>query len=277
MIKEYAEIPLVVAMKEDKTLNEVEVLTTVPYLETEAAAVFNLDEVDLELQDTQQECLDAVGKGAADAVLCDGYLSEYLMGTELSYSGMKIKSVLSREHNISIAVRDDNRQLAGILGKMIDVIDARTVSEYMLKSNVYSQMSFERFLRTHSIEIMALLLAVIVVVILVAYHMIKGSRKIQQLMYKDTGMDIWNLNYLIYQGEAKLLPERRGQQYAVVCLNISQFRRFNIIYGWNAGQRLLELVAKNLQNNISKDNEVCARNQGDRFVLLKFPVGRCAY
>lgn len=125
MIKEYAEIPLVVAMKEDKTLNEVDVLTTVPYLESEAAAVFNLEEVNLEFRDTQQECLDAVGKGTADAVLCDGYLSEYLMGTELSYSGMKIKSVLSREHNISIAVKDDSKLLAGILSKMVDVIDAR--------------------------------------------------------------------------------------------------------------------------------------------------------
>lgn len=268
MIKEYAEIPLVVAMKEDKTLNEVDVLTTVPYLESEAAAVFNLEEVNLEIRDTQQECLDAVGKGTADAVLCDGYLSEYLMGTELSYSGMKIKSVLSREHNISIAVKEDSKLLAGILSKMIDVIDARTVSEYMLKSNVHSQMNFERFLRAHSIEIMVLLLAVLVVVILVAYNMIKGSRKIQKLMYKDTGMDIWNLNYLIYQGEAKLLPERRGQQYAVICLNISQFRRYNIIYGWNAGQRLLELVAKNLKHSISKEQEVCARNQGDRFVFL---------
>lgn len=268
MIKEYAEIPLVVAMKEDKTLNEVKILTTVPYLEKEAASVFDMGEVTLELCDTQQECLDAVGKGTADAVLCDGYLSEYLMGTDLSYSGMKIKSVLSREHNISIAVRDDSEQLAGILNKMIEMIDARTVSEYMLKSNVYSQMSFERFLRNHSIEIMVILIIVIVVIILVAYHMIKGSRKIQKLMYKDTGMDIWNLNYLIYQGEAKLLPERRGQQYAVVSLNVSQFRRYNIIYGWNAGQRLLELVAGHLEENMVENEEVCARNQGDRFVLL---------
>ena len=73
-----------------------------------------------------------------------------------------------------------------------------------------------------------------VTVVLAAYKMIKSSRKIQKLMYKDTGMDIWNLNYLIYQGESKLLPEKKEWQYAVVCLNISQFRRYNIIYGWSA-------------------------------------------
>lgn len=269
MIKEYAQIPLVIAMKENKTLSEVEVLATVSYLERDAASAFNLEDVQLEFYDTQQECLDAVAKGDVDAVVCDGYLSEYLMGTELSYNKMKIQSVLSREHNISIAVRSDSEQLAGILGKTVNAVDARTVSEYMLKSNVHSQMSFERFLRNHSRELNILLMAVIVVIILVAWHMIKDSRKIQKLMYKDTGMDIWNLNYLIYQGEAKLLPERKAQnQYVVVCLNVSQFRRYNIIYGWRAGHRLLEMVAANLQNYISEKDEICARNQSDRFVLL---------
>lgn len=269
MIKEYAQIPLVIAMKESKTFNEVEALATVSYLEQEAASAFDLEDVELEIYDTQQECLDAAARDEVDAVLCDGYLSEYLMGTEVSYSKMKIKSVLSREHNISIAVRDDSAQLAGILGKTIDVVDARTVSEYMLKSNVHAQMTFERFLRSHSREINLLLVAVIIVILFVAWHMIKDSRKIQKLMYKDTGIDIWNLNYLIYRGEAKLLPERKGQhQYAIVCLNISQFRRYNIIYGWNAGQILLEIVAEDLKKYIHNKDEVCARNQGDRFALL---------
>ena len=268
MIKEYAQIPLVVAMKEDRTLGEVKVLATVSYLSKEAAAAFDLHAVELAIYDTQQDCLDAAAKGTADAVLCDGYLSEYLMGTELSYSNVEIKSVLSGEHSISIAVRSDSVHLAGILNKTIEIVDDRTVSEYMLKSNVYAKMSFERFLRNHSIGIIIMLTALMVIVVSVAYHMIKGSRKIQKLMYKDTGMDIWNLNYLIYQGEANLLPERREKQYAVVCLNISQFRRYNIIYGWNVGQKLLETVAGRLKDYIDEKNEICARNQGDRFVLL---------
>lgn len=268
MIKEYAEIPLVIAMKEDKTLGEIKTLATVSYLSSDAAAAFDMAQVNLRIYDTQQECLDAVAKGVVDAVLCDGYLSEYLMGTEVSYSKMKINSVLSREHNISIAVREDSTQLAGILNKTIEMVDARTVSEYMLKSNVYSQVSIERFLHNHSREFNILLVALIVVILLVAGHMIKDGRKIQKLMYKDMGMDIWNLNYLIYQGEAKFLPNRKAQKYAVVCLNISQFRRYNVIYGWNAGQKLLETVARNLEAGINEKDEICARNQGDRFVLL---------
>lgn len=268
MIKEYAEIPLVAAMKEDGKLGEVRKLATVSYLEDKAGLAFDLDTVTLEYYDTQQECLDAVAQGEADAVLCDGYLSEYLMGTELSYSNLEIKNVINGEHHVAIAVRSDQIQLAGILNKITDTIDARQVSEYMLESNVYALMSFERFLRTHSIEINLFLLAVVVTVVLAAYKMIKSSRKIQKLMYKDTGMDIWNLNYLIYQGESKLLPEKKEWQYAVVCLNISQFRRYNIIYGWSAGQKLLEAVAECVTDKLDDRNEICARSQGDRFVLL---------
>lgn len=268
MIKEYAEIPVIVAMKEEGKLSEVKSLATVSYLSNEAGLAFDLGKINLELYNTQQECLDAIVEGKADAVLCDGYLSEYLMGTELSYSKLEVKSVLSGEHYISIAVRNDHVQLAGILSKITETIDARQVSEYMLETNVYALMSFERFLRSHSLEINVLLLVVVVVILLVAYKMIKGSRKIQKLMYKDTGMDIWNLNYLIYQGKSKFLPDRKEQQYAVVCVNISQFRRYNIIYGWSAGHKLLEAVAKYLTESLDTENEICARNQGDRFVLL---------
>lgn len=268
MIQEYAQVPLVVVMQEEKALGDAKVLATVDYLEQEAAATFHLGEIELIFCETQQECLAAVENGTADAVLCDGYLAEYLLGTEFSYSRMKITSVLSREHGISVAVRQDSDQLAGILSKTVDPVDVRTVSEYILENNAYSRISVAAILRNYSMEIILLLIAVMIAVILTAVHMIKDSRKIQHLMYKDTGMDIWNLNYLMYQGESKLLPERRGAQYAVVSLNISQFRRYNIIYGWKAGQRLLELVARSLQQNVSEEYEICARNQGDRFVLL---------
>ena len=268
MIREYAEIPLIVAMKEEGNLSKVETLANVAYLEEEADRDFDLERVSLIIYETQQECLDAVSKGKADAVLCDGYLSEYLMGTELSYSDMEVKGVLSGEHYISIAVRSDNVCLGGILSKIIEKIDARRVSEYILESNVYAVMSFDRFLRNHSLEIILLLVVVVVVVLLAAFHMIKDSKKIQKLMYKDTEMDIWNLNYLIYHGMMKLLPERKEKRYAVACLNISQFRRYNIIYGWNAGQKLLGASARHLKENLDKNTEICARSQGDRFVLL---------
>ena len=86
-------------------------------------------------------------------------------------------------------------------------------------------------------------------------------------MYKDTQIDIWNLNYFTYWGENKLLPERKNK-YAIVYFNLLNFRRYNIIYGWSSGEQLLDVFSKKLCASINEDKEICARSQGDRFVLL---------
>lgn len=268
-VKEYADIPLVIVMKDSKTLGNLSSLATVPYLYVDASHVVDTGTVSITTYDTQTECLEAVRKGTMDAVLCDGYLAEYLLSTEIRYNKMEVKSVLSGEHAVSMVIRRNDRSpLSGILNKTVSVIDAKTVSDYMMGNNVYSLMTVDRFVRNNSVAIIIFLCLMIVAVLFVAWHIISDNHKIQKLMYKDTGMDIWNLNYLIYRGTTKLLPERREQQYAVVYLNISRFRHYNIIYGWNAGQRLLESVAEVLSREVDERKEICARDQGDRFVLF---------
>lgn len=268
-VKEYANIPLVIVMKDRDGLGDLSSLATVPHLYVDASRVVDTSQVSITTYDTQLECLEAVRKGTMDAVLCDGYLAEYLLSTEIKYNKMEVKSVLSGEHAVSLVTRkNDESVLNSILSKTVSVIDAKTVSDYMLRNNVYSLMTVDRFVRNNSVAIITFLCLLIVAVIFVAWHIISDNKKIQKLMYKDTGMDIWNLNYLIYWGTTKLLPERREQQYAVAYLNISQFRHYNIIYGWNAGQKLLESVVDVLSREVDERREICARNQGDRFVLL---------
>ena len=268
-VKEYADIPLVIVMKDNENLGTLTSLATVPYLYIEASHAVDTSSVSIMTRDTQQECLEALRKGTVNAVLCDGYLAEYLLSTELKYNKLEVKSVLSGEHSVSMVIRKNtDSALSGILSKTISNINAKTVSDYMMENNVYSLMTLDRFVRNNSMAIIIFLCLIIIAVILVAWHIISNNIKIQKLMYKDTGMNIWNLNYLIYWGTMKLLPERKEQQYAVAYLNVSQFRHYNIIYGWNAGQRLLESVADVLSREVDERREIYARNQGDRFALL---------
>ena len=268
-VKEYANIPLVIVMKTSENLGNLSSLATVPYLYIEAGHAVDTSSVSITTYDTQQECLEAVRKGTVDAVLCDGYLAEYMLSTDLKYNKMEVKRVLSESYDISMVIRkNEDLALNGILNKTISVIDAKTVSDYMLENNVYSLMTLDRFVRSNSMTIIIFLCMVIVAIVFVARNIILKNKKIQKLMYKDTGMDIWNLNYLIYRGSMELLPERKEQQYAVAYLNVSQFRHYNIIYGWNAGQRLLESVADVFSHEVDTQKEIYARNQGDRFALL---------
>lgn len=263
----YAEVPLVLVTEKDKNLDEIEILATVPFLVDKVGTAVQTEKTEVVTYETQKQCIDEVRDGKADAVLCDGYLAEYLMRTEYRYENLQVKNVFSGEYSIAMAVREDDELLFGILEKTILEIDSKSINAYMLKENTYPLFSIIDFVRNNSLWIIGILFAGLIFILVIAKHMVNDSKKIQKLMYKDTKMDIWNLNYLIFWGEHKLLPERKAQ-YAVVCVNVSQFRRYNIIYGWNAGERLLKQVADMLIKNVDSQTEVCARDQGDHFVML---------
>lgn len=264
---DYAEVPLVLVTAKNRNINEIETLATVPFLLDEAGEAVQTGATEIVTYEKQQECIDAVKEEEADAVLCDGYLAEYLMRTEFRYESLQIKNVLNSGHTISMAVREEDELLSGILEKTLSEIDSKRINAYMLRENTYPLISVIDFVRNNSLWIISILVAVMIVIILLAVHMVNDSRKIQKLMYKDTKMDIWNMNYLIFWGEHKLLPEHKAQ-YALVYVNLAQFRRYNIIYGWNAGERLLEKVAGILVKNVDSRTEICARDQGDHFVML---------
>ena len=65
VIKEYAEMPLVVLMKKGENLSDIRVLATVHGSQTEVMVC-----------DTQTDCLQALEKGEANAVVCSGYLAQ---------------------------------------------------------------------------------------------------------------------------------------------------------------------------------------------------------
>ena len=272
----YADAPLVLVTEKNRNIEEIETLATVSFLSDKVGTAVQTEETEVIIYDTQQKCIDAVKENDVDAVLCDGYLAEYLMRTEFRYESLQIKNVFSSEHSISMAVRQEDELLSGILEKTISEIDSKRINAYMLKENTYPLISVIDFVRNNSLWIISSLIVIIVLIILVAVHMVSDSRKIQKLMYKDTKMDIWNLNYLIFWGEHKLLPEHKVQ-YALVYVNLAQFRRYNIIYGWNAGERLLEKVADILVGNVDSKTEICARDQGDHFVMLLSYLDREAF
>lgn len=264
---DYADAPLVLVTEKNQRMKEVNVVATVSFLMDRVESALQMDGVQIVTYDTQKECIEAVKEGSVDAVLCDGYLAEYLMRTEFRYGELQIKNVFSSEYSISMAIRKEDEILGSVLGKTISTIDSKMINEYMLRENKYPLVSVFDFVRSNSLWIISVLVVVIILIIFLAVHMVNDSRKIQKLMYKDISMDIWNLNYLIFRGEHQLLPERR-QQYAIVYVNLAQFRRFNIIYGWDAGEHLLKGVANVLLKNVDEKTEICARNQGDRFVVL---------
>lgn len=267
-LKDYTVVPLVLVMEKDQEMANLKTLATVPYLAGQTSDVLDLEATELVTYGTQRECMDAVKNHQADAVLCDGYLAEYLLSSEMQYYNLEVRRALRLDHGVSMAVRVDDSQLAGILNKTVLTIDDRAVSDYMIEHNIHSLTSVGQIVQSHSTLIIIVLLMVIFGVVLVAVQIIQDSKKIQKLMYRDVEVDIWNLNHLIYLGKRALIPERNRLPFAVAYLNICQFQRYKVVYGWSSGEQLLESIADILLKCMQGDGESCAKADGDHFVLL---------
>ncbi len=267
--KAYAKVPHVIIMNRDSTANEIKVLAAVKNGDDgEDIASLVSEDAQILTFDSQLECLYAVNAKEADAAFCDGYLSEYLLGSDLRLNKLEIRSVLNDTHIIYMAVKDDaDSPLLGILNKELLEVSDKMVNDYMLKDNLFAKNSVESFIRAHSVQIVVIVVLTAIVIVLVMLHMLRDSRRIQKLMYKDAELNIWNLNYLKYRAQQRLAADK-NQKYAVAYMDICQFRRYNTLYGWHAGQKILELMVCVLAENIDSDKELYARSQGDHFVLF---------
>lgn len=207
-------------------------------------------------------------EGQADAAVCDGYLAEYLLGSQLRFNKMEIQSVLSDVHSIYMVVADrEEDPLLGILNKELIEVSDKMVNDYMLQDNFYSKMSIENFISDNSIPIILVLSACAAAVILILFFLLRNSMRVQKLMYKDTEFNVWNLNYLRYRAMRKLVVDRSGN-YAVAYTDIGQFKSYNALYGWSAGQKVLELVIEVLSKEVDSKRELYARSYGSHFVLF---------
>lgn len=267
--KGYAQVPQVIIRKRNDQSEQIVMLAgTNSSISGNGNQSFVKELNQMMVFDTQEECLYAVEAGEADAALCDGYLAECLMGTGYPLGRLEIYSVLNDSRMIYMAVKDEEESpLLGILNKELLAVTDKMVNDYMLRDNFYARRSIETFISDHSISIILMLTVCAVLVILVLYKMLKNSRRIQKLMYKDTDFNIWNLNYLKYRASLRLTTDRL-LKYAIVYTDICQFKSYNAIYGWHAGQRILELTIKEISSKIDSVKELYARSYGSHFVLF---------
>ena len=267
--KEYAQVPQVIIMRRNNKSDSINILA-VETSNASGAAVQNFidDNTRLLFYSTQLESLNAVMNGEADATICDGYLAEYLLGSQLRFNKMEIHSVLSDVHSICMLVAyNEDSLLLGILNKELLEVSDKMVNDYMLQDNFYSKMSMANFISDHSIPIILVLSCCAVAIILVLFFLLRNSIRVQKLMYKDTEFNIWNLNYLRYRASQKLAVDKNSN-YAVAYTDIGQFKSYNALYGWNSGQCILELVIEALSEEIDIKNELYARSYGSHFVLF---------
>ncbi len=264
----YVHLPLVIVSDGMRSFEQLETVATVTAFSHFTDQTTGITTAAVVFADNQLECLQLLAAGEVDAVLCDGYLAENQLRTNLQYQHLKISSVLNIDHSAHMVIHSpENSELESILSKTISTISITDINNYVFEENVYPLLSISTFIRNNSFPIILILLLLSIAVIAVAVHMVRDSRKIQRLLYKEPDMDVWNLNYLFYKGE-KLVQAEKKERYAVVSLGVYNLRNYSIIFGWEAGQQLLEIIKDTLEKCVDDKKEICARYYVGRFILL---------
>ncbi len=73
--------------------------------------------------------------------------------------------------------------------------------------------------------------------------------------------------------EQALLQSGRGQEHAVLCLDLDRFKQVNDSYGYPTGDKLLQAVAKRLQGCV-REMDTVTRLGGDEFAILMVGLDR---
>ena len=70
-----------------------------------------------------------------------------------------------------------------------------------------------------------------------------------------------------YHKVRELLDENPDTEYTVLCSNLENFKLYNDVFGWKAGDELLIQVANTLRERVGEYG-ICCRYSADRFLFL---------
>lgn len=166
-----------------------------------------------------------------------------------------------------MAVRKDDSPLISILDKKLARITDKAINDYMIQDNFFGGKSLRQFLEENSLLIIGALIFAGLFVVLILGYLLHNSNRIRRLTYKDAELNVWNQSYLMFQAKELMHNITSSGNFAIAYTNINQFRRYNTLYGWSNGQRLLEIFVEVLAQEV-EGREMYARSQSDHFILF---------
>ncbi len=265
--KIYGTVPLALVVPEGKLSGNIRTMVTSVEVADPKSLIDGAEDLKIISREDDRACMDALIKKEADVALCSSYLSEYLISREPGFEKLELQRILQEELQVSVVVsKYADPALAGILEKSLGTISDKEVNGYILQNSGSRQFTLSQWIHDNSLAIVAVIAVTLLILLLVLMKMLVDSRKIRNLMYRDPEMDIWNLNYFTYWGERYLASEK--SRFGIVYMNIVQFKLYNTIYGWVAGNKLLHAMAHVLEAQLQGKRELYARSQGDRFVMM---------
>lgn len=221
---------------------------------------------------SSEECLEAVETGKADVAISNYYTIQYLMKKN-DFSNLLFDDYEADGEAVSFAVsQNQDSRLLKILNKGINYIGKSGVQEI-----IYDNSAESTEVRVNSTSVsdddsrittITGAIGVFGVILLFIYIILrhKSDGEIYHLSYTDyiTGCP----NYARFRLDAsKILKKKRKDNYALLYLDVQDFKFINDSFGHVNGDKLLREINKAFVKILS-DGEVAARVSADHFVAL---------
>lgn len=217
-----------------------------------------------------EACLKAIQNGEADAACMNVYSANLLLQKN-AYSDLKAAIFNDFNLPISIAVSEHmDKRLLGIINKCIFYISQDEWNEIIAVNTLYREKMTAKELLFENPKTMLWALGgpLILVIFCLGVIVIQKSmanRKITHLLYIDTVTGYGNYNKFT-KDMKKRLPLAESQ-YALVYVDINNFKYINDAFGYETGNEMLKVFSNIIKSAIGED-DLFSRIFADNFILL---------
>lgn len=113
--------------------------------------------------------------------------------------------------------------------------------------------------------IIIIILIFLIFFLIIFFCYLLRKQKQNNIIFNSNSM-IWNFSK--FQLEAGKLLKSKKFKYSIIHINISKFKFFNDIYGYNEGNNILKIFGSVLSEEFSIENDIYASLWADHFVVL---------
>lgn len=236
--------------------------------------------------DTKKDAFRMVKKGDADVVVNDRFLMKYDLKSPY-YSNIEIVPDIQFENNIVLgASQNTDPLMMSIINKLTDNMTDSEKSQIIVEntmSNTY-QVSLAEVCYQYRVYIIigAILIAFLIILEILFVRLNSAKRKSEFLEEKskadekyrhelfvqanyDDLTGIYNSKYFLVKTQ-EMLDMNPDKYYAMIYINIDNFKLLNRMYGQESCNRLLEFIASDFRKKINSTGTFC-RYSSDCFAV----------
>lgn len=214
---------------------------------------------------TVKQVLSAYKAGRVDAMFIPAYIYDELeqMNGQTSYcvNATDIKCKM----NIGVSPKLP-KEMVNILNKAIARLDNDVVNTiiYTNTSTRTYDTSFSKLVKDNAWMMLGILTIFFAIVLIVIQA---SNRRLKTVLYIDSSTGKASLAKFKIDARA-LLDNAKPEEYMLVSIDVNNFKYINDIYGYDAGNEVLKVLAEHIEMILPSEVMLTARRSADNFVFI---------